>query len=121
MGSRLLIVDSFPILRNGLRETLAQQPNLELVGEASSGAQAIRMAREQAADVVLMDIQLADMKGAEAVRRLSSSPPSPKVIILSADISRGSVDEALAAGARGYLSTSASLDDLMQAINQVVA
>jgi len=121
MKTKILLVDDHPMLRSGLRQELAQQPNLELVGEAATGGLAVKLARESPPDLVVMDIHLPDMNGIEVARQILSAQPSVKVVIFSGDTVRAVVDEALQAGVCGYLSKSSPLEELIHAIDLVMA
>jgi DNA-binding NarL/FixJ family response regulator len=120
MKVRLLLVDDHPMLCRGVCETVAQQPNLSLVGEATTGAMALKLAHELTPDLVLMDIHLPDINGIEATRQLLNALPSVKVIIFSGDASRALVDESLEAGACGYLLKSGALEEFLRAIELVM-
>jgi len=75
-----MLVDDHPMMLNGLRQAIAQQPNLTLVGEASTGAVALKVAREFSPDLVVMDINLPDLNGIEVARRILSAQPLIKVM-----------------------------------------
>ena len=109
------------MLRRGVREAMIRQPKLTLVGEATSGAMALELARELTPDLVIMDIHLQDMDGIEAARQILNQQPGIKIIMFTAEAARPFVDEALQAGACGYLTKSSSLDELLQAIEAVMA
>jgi len=109
------------MLRSGLRQSLAQQPKLTLVGESATGAEALRLAGELAPDLVVMDVHLPDLNGVEVARQLLNARPSVKVIIFSSETARPVVDQALQAGVCGYVSKSSALEELMQAIDSVLA
>jgi len=121
MKTKILLVDDHPMLRSGLRQELAHQPNLELVGEAATGGLAVKLAAELTPDLVVMDVHLPDMNGIEVARQILSAQPSVKVVIFSGDTVRAVVDEALQAGVCGYLSKSSPLEELIHAIDQVMA
>ena len=108
------------MLRRGFGEAVAQQPGLELAGEAATGEMGLKLAKELAPDLVVMDLHLPDIDGLVATRRLLLVLPSAKIIIYSGEISRAQVDESLLAGARGYLSKASTLDELFRAIGVVM-
>jgi len=118
-GVRLLIVDDHPVVRDGLAAMITKQSDLKLVGEASSGQEAIDLYRRHRPDVTLMDMRLPDMTGVDAIVAIKSQFPSARVIVLTTF--RGDVQalRALKAGAVGYLLKSTSRADLMQAIRMV--
>jgi DNA-binding NarL/FixJ family response regulator len=120
MKVKLLLVDDHPMLRHGLRQTVAQQPNLILAGEASTGVLALKMARELTPDLVVMDIHLPDMTGIEATRQMLGAQPSIKIVVFSSDTARALVDEALEAGVCGYILKSGAAEELIQAIGLVM-
>lgn len=121
MEVKLLLVDDHPMLRQGVRQGVAQLPRLTLVGEASTGAQALKLAGELTPDLVLMDVHLPDMNGIELTRLMLKALPAIKVLIFSSDAGRALVDEALEAGACGYLWKSSVLEELTRAIDSVMA
>jgi two-component system response regulator NreC len=120
MNVKILLVDDHPIVLRGLREVVAQQPNFALVGEATTGAMALKLARELIPDLVVMDIHLPDMNGIEASRQMLNDLPAIKIIIFSGDASRSSVNAALEAGVRGYLLKNIACEELMHATNMVM-
>lgn len=120
MKAKLLLVDDHAMLRRGLRQALAQQPSFEVVGEASTGAQALRLMEELAPDLVLMDIHLPDMSGIEVSRQILHDHPGAKIIIFSSDIARALVDEALQAGVCGYLPKTCPVEELILAVDAVM-
>ncbi len=120
MKTRLLLVEDHPLLRHGFRQAVAQQPDLTLVGEAATGAEGLRLARELTPDLVVMDIHLPDMNGIEATRRMMGAGPSIKILIFTGETSRRFVDQALLAGACGYLSKAGALEELIHAITLVM-
>jgi len=109
------------MLRHGLRQAMAQQPPLSLVGEASTGELAVKLALELKPDVIVMDIHLPDMNGLQATRRILGDLPATKIIIFSSDAARSLVDEALRAGACGYVSKTGAVEELLRAIDLVMA
>ena len=115
-----MLVDVHPILRLGLRQTLAQQPHLSVVGEASTGELALKLALELKPDVVVMEVCLPDMNGIKATRQVLNALPATKIIIFSSEASRPLVNEALQAGARGYLSKGGPPEGLLGAIDLVL-
>jgi DNA-binding NarL/FixJ family response regulator len=114
--TRVLIADDEALMRSGLRMILEAQSDIEVVGEAEDGAEAILLARELAADVVLMDIRMQGMDGLEATRRLLASQDSARVLILTTFDLDEYVFEALKAGANGFILKTAPADELIRAI-----
>jgi len=116
---RILLVDDHAVVRAGLRMLLSADPDLEIVGEAETGAQGVRMARDLAPDVVLMDISMPDMNGIEATKRIKASCPSVAVLALTMHEDDQYFFEMLAAGASGYVPKRAAPNDLSAAIYAV--
>jgi DNA-binding NarL/FixJ family response regulator len=116
---RVLIVDDHPVFRDGMSQLLASVPGFEVVGEGSSGEDAVRLAVELAPDVVLMDIGMPRMNGIEATRAVLEACPSTRVLVLTMYEEPESVFAALRAGARGYLVKDAESDDITRAIGAV--
>ena len=121
MKATILIVDDHPLLRSGLRKVLEQHSGLVTVREAASGREAVSQAAASKAGLILMDIHLPDMSGIEATRRVLEADPAAKVVIFSADASRRLVDSALEAGARGYLLKKSAAEELIHALDSVLA
>ncbi|MCO5971820.1 response regulator transcription factor [Actinoallomurus soli] len=117
---RLLVVDDHPIWRDGIADRLAAA-GLPVVGTAGDGAQALRVARATRPQVVLLDLHLPDLGGAEVTRRLLAADPSVRVLVLSASGERQDVLDAVTAGATGYLTKSASLEDVVAAVRAAAA
>jgi DNA-binding NarL/FixJ family response regulator len=114
-GLRVLIVDDHDLFRSGLR-TLLEDQGVQVVGEAVSGAEAIRLVRERAPDVVVMDLNMPGMTGVEATRHITAASPLTRVLVLTISDHDGDVMAAILAGACGYLLKDASIHDLMQGI-----
>jgi DNA-binding NarL/FixJ family response regulator len=117
---RVLIVDDHPIFREGMSSLLESVPGFEVIGDASSGEEAVRLAAEATPDVVLMDIGMPTMNGIEATRALLDVCPSARVVVLTMYEEAESVFAALRAGARGYLLKDAQSEDITRAIEAVV-
>ena len=118
---RLLLVDDQDIVRAGLRSLLEGHPELEVVGEAAGGEEAVALATQLQPDVVLMDITLPDIDGAEATRRIGTSAPRVNVLALTIHEDEAYFFEMLKAGASGYVPKRASPEDLLAAIHVVAA
>lgn len=116
---RVLLADDHDILRQGLRMLLSMQPDIEIIGEARTGIEALELARELQPDVVVLDISMPDMDGLEACRRLRVEVPATNVLILTMHESEEYFFQALRAGAAGYLVKKAAPTDLHMAINAV--
>jgi DNA-binding NarL/FixJ family response regulator len=112
---RVLLVDDHDLFRTGLRNLLEEQA-VQVVGEAADGSQAIRMVRELAPDVVVMDLNMPGMTGVEATRQVTSQAPLTRVVVLTISDQDEDVMNAILAGACGYLMKDSSIQDLMQGI-----
>ena len=115
---RLLIVDDHPIWRDGVARDL-QEAGLAVVGTAGDGAQALRVAAATRPQVVLLDLHLPDLPGAEVIQRLLALDASIRILVLSASGERQDVLDAMTAGATGYLVKSARLTELVAAVQTV--
>jgi len=116
---RVLVVDDHPVWRDGLRADLEREGRAEVVGEASDGGEAIDVAREAMPDVVVMDLNLPTVSGAEATRQIVEESPHVRVLVLSASGEEADVLEAVKAGASGYLLKSATSAEVSEAIGRV--
>lgn len=116
---RVLIAEDHPVYRDGLRALLESAPEVELVGEASDGDEALRMTGELHPDVVLMDLQMPGRNGIDAARAIGTQQPGTAVLILTMFEDDESVFNAMRAGARGYLLKDASGEELLRAIDTV--
>jgi DNA-binding NarL/FixJ family response regulator len=112
---RVLLVDDHDLFRTGLRNLLEEQ-RVQVVGEAADGTQAIRMVRELAPDVVVMDLNMPGMSGVEATRHVTTLAPLTRVVVLTISDQDEDVMNAILAGACGYLMKDSSIQDLMQGI-----
>lgn len=115
-STRLLIVDDHAVVRNGITFSLLAFPDIEVVGEASSGEEGLRQCAEIHPDVVLMDLQMPGMGGVAAIQALHSTFPEVQVIALTGFQEGNLVEEALQAGALGYLLKDVAVEDLAKAI-----
>jgi DNA-binding NarL/FixJ family response regulator len=120
MSIRILLADDHRILREGLRSLLTQQPDIEVVGEACDGEQAVVLALELVPDVVIMDVVMAGLDGVGATRRIRAECPGARVIALSMHSDRRFVSEMLRAGAIGYLVKDSAFEELHQAVRTVM-
>ncbi|MGH0037429.1 MAG: response regulator [Myxococcota bacterium] len=116
METRTLIADDQGLFRAGLRRLLEELPDLRVVGEARDGCEAVDLTRECEATLVLMDVAMPQLSGIDATRRISESGEKVRVLIVSATESPARVQEALHAGAAGYLSKNATRQDLHAAV-----
>lgn len=118
---RVVVADDHPLFRQGLRAVLASAQGVELVGEASTGHEAVEAAGELLPDVVLMDLRMPDLSGVEATRRIVREHPGARVLVLTMHEDDDSVFAALRAGARGYLLKGSEEEELLRAIHAVAA
>ena len=118
--ARILLVDDHQLFRSGLRALIGRKPGLEVVGEARDGREAFRLAREVKPDVVIMDLEMPGLNGIEATRRFAVDLPQMRVIILSMHAGARFVEEALEAGAVGYLLKDCAAEELVRAIQDVM-
>ena len=118
---RVVIADDHPVLREGLRRLLEDDGGFEVVGQASDGAEAVRLAREVGPDVLLLDLAMPRASGLDALRELCASEAGPKVLLLTVAIDDAQVVEALELGARGVVLKEAATELLFKAIRAVVA
>jgi DNA-binding NarL/FixJ family response regulator len=114
-GLRVLLVDDHDLFRTGLRSLLEEQ-GVEIVGEAGSGQDAVRLVREIAPEVVVMDLNMPGMNGVEATRHIGREAPLTRVVVLTISDQDSDVMDAIVAGACGYLLKDASIQDLMAGI-----
>lgn len=116
---RIFIADDHAIVREGLRALLATEPDLELVGEANDGAQAVSKARTLKPDVILLDMVMPRMDGLEAIVEIKKNWSEAKIIMLTSFSDDEKVFSAIRSGALGYLLKESSPQDLLQAIHSV--
>jgi DNA-binding NarL/FixJ family response regulator len=119
MNIGVLIVDDHRIFREGLRALLESEVDIDVVGEAADGREAVEMTRKLAPDVIIMDIRMPKMNGIEATRRIVAQQPDVKVIALSMHNDVQFVQEMLRAGASGYLLKDCCKNDVAHAVRNV--
>ena len=121
MRTRVLIADDHPLLRSGLRRLLAADPELEVVGEAGSGEEVLRVATELRPDLVLLDVSMPGGNGIETARLLKAALPGVLVLFLTMHEEEGMLHEALRAGGDGYVLKRADEPEILRAIHAVRA
>ncbi|MGJ5755957.1 LuxR family two component transcriptional regulator [Streptomyces puniciscabiei] len=121
MSVRIVLADDQQLVRSGLRVLMADHPDLEVVGEAATGEEAVQRVRETGPDVVVMDIRMPGMDGIEATRRITAGHASSRVLILTTFDEDDHVYGALRAGASGFAVKDMALDDILAAIRVVAA
>lgn len=115
----ILLVDDHTLFRDGLRALFASLPDMEVVGEAATGDEAISLAEQLQPDVVLMDIQMPELNGVEATRHIVRTSPHIGVIVITMFEDDDSVFAAMRAGARGYVLKGADQEEMLRAIRAV--
>lgn len=121
MKYRIFIADDHRIVRDGLRSLIERENDLELVGMAENGRQALQMTRKLKPDVVIMDISMPDLNGIDATSQIVDEVPGVKVIALSMHSEKQLIDGMLQAGAAGYLLKESAFEELIKAIRIVCA
>lgn len=119
MTIRILITDDHQLFREGIANLLSSSPQIEIVGQAENGQQAIEKARNLKPDIVIMDLSLPIINGVDATRILQNELPGTKVLVLSMHDDKNYIKEALEAGAFGYLFKDCTYDQLIEAIHTV--
>ena len=118
---RVLVVDDHDLVRAGIARMLSDAAGIQVVGQGSSGEEAVKKNRELKPDVILMDIKMPGIGGLEATRKIMRSNPDVKIIAVTACDEEPFPTRVLQAGAAGYLTKGSALDDMLQAIRQVFA
>jgi NarL family two-component system response regulator LiaR len=116
---RILIVDDHAIVRKGIRALLSTEKDVEIVGEAGDGAEAVALAKTLVPDVVLMDLVMPKMDGIEATRQITAQLQGVRILVLTSFAADDKVFPAIKAGALGYLLKDSGPDELVQAIHHV--
>jgi DNA-binding NarL/FixJ family response regulator len=117
----VLIVEDHTLIREGLRSLLASHPDLEVVGEAGDGREAIQRSEKLAPALILMDLSMPRMGGVEAIREIKKTRPDTKILALTVNDSEEYVAAALKAGADGYMLKDSTHAELIQAIRSILA
>jgi len=117
---RILVVDDFDTFRQFVVEVLGKRLELQVVGEASDGLEALQKAVELRPDLILLDISLPSLNGIEVARQMRSLVPESKIIFLTQESSSDVMQEALSLGARGYVTKNMVLTDLFAAVETVL-
>jgi DNA-binding NarL/FixJ family response regulator len=116
---RVLIADDHPMLREGVAAVIQLQPDMELVGEAENGAAAIECFRRLLPDVTLMDLQMPELNGVDAIKAIRAEFPKARIVVLTTYAGDAQALRALKAGAAGYLLKSSLRKDLLETIRNV--
>jgi DNA-binding NarL/FixJ family response regulator len=118
-NTRILIADDHQIFRDGLKMLLETETGLQVVGEAETGTEAVRLALELLPDVILMDLQMPELDGIEAVRQIISTAPQIKIMMLTMFEDDASVFSAMRAGALGYVIKGMRRENMLRAIRSI--
>ena len=120
-ATRIVIADDHPIFRDGLRRLLEVESSFKVIGEASDGAEAVKLTRKLKPDVLLLDLAMPNHPGLEAVRELGAGPTSTRIILLTAAVEKEQIVEALQLGARGVVLKESATQLLMDSIRAVMS
>ena len=115
----VLLVDDHTVVRQGFRSLLSAEPDIEVVGEAENGRQAVQLTRQLSPDIVVMDIAMPQLNGLEATRQIVGAGLPAKVLMLSSYADDEYVQQATDAGASGYLLKQSAADDLIEAVREI--
>ena len=121
MSIRIVLVDDHPVVRDGLQAILSLQADLEVVGEAGNGSEALKVIIETQPDVVLLDLELPDLDGVAVLRQLREQHATARVLVFTAFDTDERIVDAIRAGAQGYLLKGAPRNELFQAIRILYA
>ena len=116
---RVLVVDDHPVVRSGLLQTLESDGDIEVVGQAANGVEAVALAQEVKPQVIVMDVMMPEMDGIDACRDVMELLPETRVLMLTASTDEDAVVEAVAAGATGYLQKFLEPEELITAVRRV--
>ena len=116
---RVLITDDHPVVRRGLNALLATKEEIQLVGEAANGKEAVEKVKELSPDVILMDLVMPEMDGVQAITEIIQEFPEAKILVMTSFATDEKVFPAIKAGALGYLLKDSSPEELIDAIHQV--
>jgi two-component system NarL family response regulator len=116
MKIRVVVADDFPLVREGVARALNHDPALEVVGQATTGHEALALAEELRPDVMILDLRMPDLGGLAVLDKLRTSQPQIRVIVMTASEQASTLLDAIAAGAAGYLSKRTTGEELRQAV-----
>ncbi len=119
MATRVLLVDDHELVRQGIATMLSSASDIQVIGEARTGREALEIARTQLPDIVLMDVRMPDMDGLEATRKIKEERPRTAVIMVTMHDNPAYLRDAVRAGAAGYLLKDVSKEELVDAVHQV--
>jgi DNA-binding NarL/FixJ family response regulator len=121
MATRVLLAEDHALVRSGIKSLLESSKEVEVVGEAGNGREAVELATQLKPDLVLMDLAMSDLNGIDATRQLSRDLPETRVMILSMHSDDQYIFEALKAGAKGYVLKSSAFKELLTGIHEILA
>ncbi len=116
---RIILVDDHALVRHGMRQLLANTKEMQIVGEASTGVEAVQLARDLQPSIILLDLKLPDISGLEVTTRLLRLEPMPRILIVSSALHHEFPQRLLEAGALGYITKEATPEELIHAIKMV--
>jgi len=116
MNIRVVVADDFPLVREGVVRAINHDPGLEVVGQATTGREAIALAEKLHPDVMILDLRMPDLGGLEVLDKLRNTQPQIRVIVMTASEQASTLLDAIAAGAAGYLSKRTTGEELRQAV-----
>lgn len=116
---RVLVVDDHPVVRRGIKSLLAEEDDLQVVGEAANGKDAIQQVANLHPDVILMDLVMPEMTGVEAIQHITASYPESRILVMTSFAADDKVFPSIKAGALGYLMKDSDPEDLIRMIHQV--
>jgi NarL family two-component system response regulator LiaR len=116
---RILIVDDHPVVRKGMRALLAEEQDMQVVGEAVNGQESLRLAADLRPDVILMDLVMPEMNGIDAIQAITAANPQARILVMTSFAADDKVFPAIKAGALGYVLKDSDPDDLIRMIRQV--
>jgi two-component system NarL family response regulator len=116
-GIRIMIIDDHPVVRAGLASMLSTQPDIDVVGSASSGLEALALLETIAPDVILMDLRMPGMSGLEAIRAINLRTDPPRILVLTSFDTDEDIYQSVGAGAQGYVLKDAPQERLLEAIH----
>ena len=119
MSITVLVVDDHIIVRKGIRALLATEPDIEVIGEATNGREAITQTEKLGPDIILMDLVMPELDGIEAIQHITDNNPQVRIVVLTSFATDEKVFPAIKAGALGYLLKDSAPEELVQAIRQV--
>ena len=121
MSIKVLLADDHTLFREGMRSLLDKEPDIEVVGQAETGRESVKLAREVKPDIIVMDITMPDLNGIEATHRIKKTMPEAKVLCLSMHSDRRYVLDMLRAGVSGYILKNSAFKELSKAIRVVAS